>query len=263
MFTYGNKKMVDENLLAVKSANRVFDLFELLGPRSEGLSHTAIAEALAIPKSSLTQLLKTAAQRGYVGYDPSSKLYRLGARFGTVAGPASIVRDLIAQADAVLKDITAATGESCALNIVTEDAAEVVATVSSPQRLVSHMRLGDLAPLYAISGGKAILAHMPEDDLKAYLDRVALKPSTPRTVKTVRALRTQLAEIRRQGFARAVEEYTPGIIGLAMVVLSTQQVPLAAINVATPTVRYNDKVEAIALEALRKAVTKLEARAQL
>ncbi len=255
--------MADENVLAVKSANRVFDLFELLAPRRDGLSHTAIAEALGIPKSSLTKLLKTATLRGYVGYDPASRLYRQGARFGTMAGPASITRDLVTQADAVLKEITAVTGESSALNIVKDDAAEVVATISSPQRLVSHLRLGDLAPLYATSGGKIILAHLPEGELKAYLGRVTLQASTPRTIVSVRKLQAQLKEIRRDGFARAIEEYTPGIIGLATVVLSRQRTPLLSINVAMPTVRYSEEAEALAIAALRKAAAKLEARAQL
>ncbi len=255
--------MATENLLAVKSADRVFDLFELLAPRSEGLSHTAIAEALEIPKSSLTQLLKTATRRGYVSYDPDTKNYRLGARFGILAGPASLTRDLITQAEAVLQELTAVTRESSALNILREDAAEVVATVSSPQRLVSHMRLGDLAPLYATSGGKIILAHMNEDAIKAYLGRVTLQAWTPKTILSVRELRSQLKTIRQEGVARSLEEYTPGIIGIATVVLSPQRTPLASINVAMPAVRYSKDAEAVAIEALRKAASKLEARAQL
>lgn len=255
--------MADETATAVKSADRVFDLFELLAPRGEGLSHTAIAEALGIPKSSLTQLLKTATRRGYVSYEPDAKSYRLGARFGTMAGPASMTRDLIAQADAVLEELTAATRESSALNILKEDVAEVVATANSPQRLVSHMRLGDLAPLYATSGGKIILAHLPDDDLKAYLGRVKLRASTPNTISSVGDLRAQLKEIRREKIARSLEEYTPGIIGVATVVLSRQGAPLAAINVALPAVRYTKELEGVVIAALRKAASKLEARAQL
>lgn len=252
-----------ENLLAVKSADRVFDLFELLAPRSEGLSHTAIADALGIPKSSLTQLLKTATHRGYVGYNSDSKHYTLGARFGTMAGPTSLTSDLIARADAVLTEITATTRESSALNVFRDDAAVVVATVNSPQRLVSHMRLGDLAPMYATSGGKIILAHLPEQELRAYLARVTLRPSTPRTITSVRDLRAQLKSIRHEGIARSKEEYTPGIIGLATVILSRQGTPLASINIAMPAVRYDEHADTVAVLALRKAASRLESRAQL
>lgn len=255
--------MVTENLLAVKSADRVFDLLELLAPRKEGLSHAAIAEILGIPKSSLTQLLKTATHRGYVAYDPHTKNYLLGPRLGAIAEPATLARDLIAQADAVLHEITAVTRESSALNILKDDSAEVVATVSSPQRLVSHMRLGDLAPLYATSGGKILLAHMPEDELKAYLSRVTLRRATPQTISSVRELRSQLKTIRHEGVARSMEEYTPGIVGVATAVLSRQRTPLASINVAIPAVRYNKDADEIAISALRKAASKLEARAQL
>ncbi len=53
---------------------------------------------------------------------------------------------------------TAKTCESAALNILKGDQAEVVAPVNGPQRLVSHMWLGDLAPLYVTSGGTIILS---------------------------------------------------------------------------------------------------------
>jgi DNA-binding IclR family transcriptional regulator len=249
--------------LAVKSADRVFDLFELLAPRREGLSHTEIAEALEIPKSSLTQLLKTATHRGYITYEPKEKCYRLGSRFADIAGWPTIEQDLVAQAAAVLEEVTASTQESSALNVFSGDMAKVVATVSSSQRLVSHMRLGDLAPLYATSGGKILLAHLSEELLDEYIGRVNFQAFTPATLRTVKELRKQLIQIREEGVARSLQEFTPGIVGVATIVLSKSGTPLASVNVAMPAVRHTAELEALAIDALRKAKSKLEARAHL
>jgi DNA-binding IclR family transcriptional regulator len=242
---------------AVKSADRLLDLFELLARFNGGLSHMAIAEALGIPKSSLTQLLKTATGRGYVAYSAAGKSYRLGERFTSMARLTSRRRDLVGLAQPVLERITARTGESSALNMLKGSEAEVVATVSSTQRLVSHMRLGDLAPLYATSGGKVILAHMPGERRDEYLDSVSFQPITANTLSSAVELRRQLDKIRREGIAYSLEEFTPGIIGLAMAVLGEDGEALGSLNVALPAVRYNPRAEALITDALDEAVAQL------
>src|ERR687890_1931152 len=215
----------------VKSADRVFDLFELLAPREDGLTHQAIAEALDIPKSSLSQLLKTAIARGYIRYDADDKHYCLGDRLAAMQRP-SLLQDLVQQAGPLLEEVTTATRESSALNVLQGDTAKVVATVSSPQRLVSHMRLGDLAPLYATSGGKAILAHFTTSEFHAYASRVNFEAITGKTISTVEELARQIDTIKREGFAYSFEEYTPGIIGMGVAILSETGKPLASVNVA-------------------------------
>jgi DNA-binding IclR family transcriptional regulator len=243
---------------AVKSADRLLDLFELLARFNGGLSHSAITEALGIPKSSLTQLLRTATGRGYVAYSAAGKGYRLGERFTSMARLTSRRQDLVGLVQPVLERITAQTGESSALNMLKGNEAEVVATISSSQRLVSHMRLGDMAPLYATSGGKVILAHMPESRRNEYLDGISFQPITANTLSSAAELRRQLDKIRREGIAYSFEEFTPGIIGLARAVLDEDGEALGAINVALPAVRYNPRAEALIADALDEAVTELQ-----
>ncbi len=238
----------------VKSADRVLTLFELLGTWGREMSHTEIAEALGIPKSSLTQLLRNMVSRDWLAYSPSSKGYTLGSAFGRLARRAGRAADLASVAGPVLAELTARTAESSALNVLKGDMAEVAATVLGPQRLVSHMRLGDLAPLYATSGAKVILAHLPAEMQDEYLRRATFAPATPATIRTVRALRIQLRKIRQDGLAWSFEEWTPGITGLARPVLSPSGDVLGSVNVAMPSVRYTDAVGACVADALARAV---------
>jgi DNA-binding IclR family transcriptional regulator len=253
-------RMSSEGSSAVKSADRVLDLFELLARRSDGLSHQEIAEALEIPKSSLTQLLKTVINRGYISYSPDDKHYHLGDRFTSMARQVSRTQDLVIQALPILEEITAKTRESSALNILKGDQLQVVATVNSPQRLVSHMRLGDLAPLYATSGGKIILAHMSEAEREKYLSNVVFEAVTPKTLSSAAELRQQLDKARRTGIAYSFEEFTPGIIGLAKAVLSEKGEPVGSINVALPAVRYDPQADKLITETLVQAGQELERR---
>lgn len=50
----------------VKSADRALDLLELISAFPEQLTFSQIAEAVAMPKSSLSQLLSNLASRGYI-----------------------------------------------------------------------------------------------------------------------------------------------------------------------------------------------------
>lgn len=242
---------------AVKSADRVLDLFEFLASGGRELSHTEIAEALEIPKSSLTQLLKNLVARGYIEFTANGRGYKLGEMLLKLSKSAGHTRDLVADAQSFLAELTKETGESSALNQLKGEQAEVVATVLGPHRLVTHMRLGDLAPLYATSGGKAILAHMPEAFQKEYLARVRFAAATPVTLKSARVLSRQLAAIRQTGFAYSREEWTPGIVGVGAAVLDRAGVPLGAINVAIPAARFDPAVQARSEQALARTLDRI------
>lgn len=249
--------MSDTTQAAVKSADRVLDLFELLAHAGREMAHNEIADVLQIPKSSLTQLLRNLIARGYVELTPNGRGYRLGATLLSLSHSAGQARDLVELAGAFLAEITRETGESSALNQLKGDHAEVVATILGPARLVTHMRLGDLAPLYATSGGKAILAHMPLDFQDHYLRHVRFEAATPATLRSAKAVRQQLASIRETGFAYSHEEWTPGIVGIGVPVLDGGGAPLGAINVAVPAARFGPAVKSTAEAALRRAADDL------
>jgi DNA-binding IclR family transcriptional regulator len=242
--------MADTGLAAVKSADRVLDLFELLAHAGREMSHSEIAEILQIPKSSLSQLLKNLIARGYVEVTVNGRGYRLGEALLGLSQSAGRMRDLATQSEKFLADLTQKTGESSALNLLRGDHAEVAATVLGPHRLVTHMRLGDRAPLYATSGGKALLAYMPSEFQKEYLSRVQFERATPNTIHSAKVLRQEIAKIRVNGFAYSHEEWTPGIIGIGVPVLDPAGEPLGAINVAIPASRFNPEMQRKAEHAL-------------
>jgi len=244
--------MSEAGLAAVKSADRVLDLFELLAHAGREISHTEIADVLQIPKSSLSQLLKTLTVRGYVEVAAGGRGYRLGEALVRLAQSAGRIRDLAGQSQAFLSELTDETGESSALNVLRGDVAEVAATVLGPHRLVTHMRLGDLAPLYATSGGKAILAHMPSDFQNEYLARVHFQRATSKTIHSIKVLRQEIEKIRVKGFAYSLEEWTPGIVGIGVPVLDPAGEPLGAISVAIPASRFNSEMQRKAEHALVK-----------
>ncbi|SAK57076.1 IclR family transcriptional regulator [Caballeronia fortuita] len=247
----------DESNGVVKSADRVLDVIELLARWGREMSHTEIAEALDIPKSSLTKLLKNLTARGFVEFVPVTKGYRLGEALIRLSQQSTHSRSLVSCAQPALAEVTQKTLESCALNQLKGDQVEVVATVTSPQRLVSHLRLGDLAPLYAVSGGKVILAFLPDQMRSEYIKTVKMQAITPKTITVKKALLAQIETIRQTGVAYSMDEYTPGIVGVGVPVLSSSGFPLGSLNVAIPSVRYSERVGARAVTVLQAAAERV------
>jgi len=240
----------------VKSADRVLDVLELLAERGRDLSHAEVAAALAIPKSSLTQLLRNLAARGYLRL-ARGRGYALGPAVASLARRAVQSFDLVSIGRAPVEQVRDATHETTGLNVLRDDHTQCLYSATGTGLLLYTMRIGDHAPLYATSSGKVLLAHLPEAQRETYLGRVRFEQLTPYTMRSVAKLRTQLATVRAEGFGYSYEEFTVGIIGMAAPVFGAAGEPIAAINVATPTVRFDSAAKARIGAALKRAVAQL------
>ncbi len=242
---------------AVKSADRVLNLFELLGRSGREMSHAEIAAVLGIPKSSLSQLLRNLVGRGWLSFAAETKGYTLGNAIIGIGRTAAQRHDAVGLSRPILTELTAATHETSAFNVLSGDLAETVATVLGGATLLAVMRLGERAPLYTTSYGKVLLAHLPADALEDYFARVDLVPLTAKSIGSVDALRRQLETIRREGIAYSFEEQTAGIVGTAGPVFGTGGDVVGAISVASPALRYDKNSGAQIAEAVVHAVKKL------
>jgi DNA-binding IclR family transcriptional regulator len=221
------------------------------------MSHAEIAEVLGIPKSSLSQLLRNLVGRGWLSYAAETKGYTLGTAIIGIARTAAQRHDAVGLSQPILAELTAATHETSAFNILSGDLGETVATVLGGERLLAVMRLGQRSPLYTTSYGKVLLAHLPADMQDAYFARIELVPLTPNSICSVDALRLQLETVRREGVAYSFEEQTAGIVGTAGPVFGTGGDVVGAISVASPALRYDKNSGTHIAEAVVDAVRKL------
>lgn len=243
---------------SVKSADRVIDLFELMARWGEHMSHAELAATLEIPKSSLTQLLRSLVSRGYIEYVSATKKYRFGPRLAEIAQAESDPRNLISMANASLLAITGATGESSALNYLNGDETEVVATIYGNHRLITHMRLGDKAPLHLTSAGKLFLSQMTDKQVNDYADRTGLQPATKSSITSLQRLKDQLRQIREKKRAYVFEELDLGVNGVAVPLLDPQGQIVASLNVVVPTVRFSDAIDEVCITTLKREVESLQ-----
>ncbi|MBT8408461.1 MAG: IclR family transcriptional regulator C-terminal domain-containing protein, partial [Alphaproteobacteria bacterium] len=91
----------------------------------------------------------------------------------------------------------------------------------------------------------AMLAYLDEPALSRVLAQQSFHAFTPNTLNTEQKLRTELGEIRQRGFAYDREEHEPGIICVAVPILTESGRVLGALSVTTSTSRKTlDALEA-------------------
>jgi DNA-binding IclR family transcriptional regulator len=250
--------MIEQVATSVKSADRVLDVFEALGAWNMGMTHTRLAEHLGIPKSSLSQLLRTMVQRGYIRFSGEDRTYHIGPAIEALAGHKREILDLTNIIQPYLERITAATGESTFLNLLSGDMAHLTARVIGPQPLVTVLTLGQMVPLYATAGARAILAFLPSEMREDYLQRTQLKAFTEKTVTSVSKLREELDRVRTDQLSISSDELFMGITGIAVPVLSGGGHALGSVVVSMPTTRLNDATRRSVGVTLREHVARLQ-----
>lgn len=219
----------------VKSAYRTLDLLEVLAKSDRAVAHAELALRAAIPKSSLTQLLKTLETRGYVEALGPTGPYRLGGSALNLVRHGLDVQRVVAAARPAMEQLTAASRYSCGLNILNGDFVERVHGVTAPETVGFAMHEGVRAPLYASSSGKLFLAHMKAEELESYLERVEFRPITSRSLKSTGELRRQVELARVEGAAYSRDEFTNGIVGFSVPVMNVHSRMAASLGLAVPS----------------------------
>src|SRR3990172_8489222 len=166
----------------VKSAYRVTQILEAVAASRAGLRHADIAAILNIPKGSLSLLLADLASQEYLALrEDGVRRYVLGPQILVMARHYLSGLDLVRLGQPVLKELVTSTSECAEIGIRRENEILMVCREDCSRPLRSVIQIGDRAPLYATAAGKAVLAHLPDEEILEYLSTVQITPFTKKT----------------------------------------------------------------------------------
>lgn len=227
---------------SVQSADRLFRILELLSLHPKGIALGEICTHCALPKATVSRMLSSLMTNGYAVQDPQSRKYRLTMRMFEIGSRVADSSNLLSSARPYLEALAQETGET--VHLVTRIRDEVVYLYkeeggSSVVRMASSVGLRN--PMYCTGVGKSILAHLPEEEVRAIWRRTEILAYTPNTVTKLPALLEQLQEIRRRGYALDLEEHEPGIRCIAAPILNLNGAPIAAISLCAAAPRMNEE----------------------
>lgn len=243
---------------AVQSVDRALTILKLLARDGE-LGVSELAASLGVHRSTAFRLVATLESHDLVEQDSDRGRYRLGVGLVRLAGATSARLDLVRESRAVTPALARAVGETVNVAVLAGREALYVDQVAGPSALQLHNWVGQRIPLHATSNGKVLLAHAPaelcEEVLAADLPGLAA-----RTVTDPRRLRAELAEVRRRGYATAVDELEDGLSAVAAPVRGADGSVIASVSASGPTFRMPETAITAVAEQVMAAAAEISAR---
>ncbi len=245
-------------LQSVQSVDRAAAILEILARDGEA-GVTEVGRELGVHKSTASRLLAALDRRELVTQDTARGKFRLGAGIIRLAGAASRRLDVVQEGRPVCRALAQEVGETVNLAIMSGRDALYLDQVAGPAALSPHNWAGQRIPLHATSDGKVLLAYLPEADLAECLTP-PLARFTDRTITDAEDFPRLLAEVRRRGYATAVEELEAGLTAIAAPVRNAEGAVIASISASGPSFRIPaDRIPALAV-AVRRAAAEVSRR---
>jgi DNA-binding IclR family transcriptional regulator len=218
----------------VQSVDRALTILEVLARLGEA-GVTEIAAELGVHKSTAFRLVATLEAHRLVEQATDRGKYRLGVGVLRLAGATTARLDLVQEARPVCRQLAADTGETVNIAVLSESSALYLDQVAGSSALQPHNWVGQHIPLHATSNGKVLLSGLDQRGLDAQLRR--LPTYTPQTITKKTALRDELARVREQGYAVAVDELEVGLTAVAAPIRNGHGDVVASMSVSGPTFR--------------------------
>ncbi len=230
----------------VKSVVRVMQILDTLSAE-DSLSITEISTKLQSPKSSIHDIVSTLLTTGILEKDLDRNRYRLGLKLFELGNQAKENLEIRQVAIPVLKALHERLDETIYLTVLDGREVLYVECFESTKRLRTYSVIGVRAPLHCTSVGKVILAFMDEDAVEEVVQSMGLPRFTEATITDREKLDTELAKIRRRGYAIDNMEHEQGVRCVGAAVRNHTGEVLASISVSGPSQRMTvDRIEAIA-----------------
>ena len=217
-----------------QAALRAVRLLKLFTNERSEMSLAEISRASGLNKTTTHRLLRALQSESLIDRNPATSAYSLGAGLMALGVQALASSDLRRRVRPVLRTLARETGETATLEVPFEDNMLILDEVAGSHVIGSAGNIGTHWPIHATSTGKAWLAFD-----EAGIDRLGeqLKPLTGSTLTDRDALQTQLAEIRRRGYAVTVDEVEEGYTAVATIIRGVLGDVQGALSIGGPTQR--------------------------
>jgi IclR family pca regulon transcriptional regulator len=241
----------------VGSLERGLGVLEILAAHPAGLTLTETAERAGLTRAGARRLLLTLVAAGHARQE--------GRRFLLTARLLSLARTWLQDVSLwdyalpFLREVSAATNESCSAAVLAGSDVVYVARVPGERIMSVALNVGTRLPAYCTSMGRVLLSDLPVPELEDLLRRSDIRAKTKKTIMNRVEIARAVRKAGDAGYAVVDEELEIGLRSIAVPVRDRAGRIVAAINVPAQSSRYSvQELERKALPHLRKAAAAIE-----
>ena len=238
--TNGGRSRRSTDGSSIQSVARALTLLETITEMGGETTLSRLASRTGLNISTCHHLLATLAQHGFVSKAPGRRGYALGARILYLSHVCLQV-DLPKRAQAALDHINQSTGETVHLAALQGD--ELVNVLKRESRHAVRVDAGTVGTsdaAHATATGKAMLAWLPEHEIRRILSTHGMTKFTANTIIDFDALIENLRLVRRNGYALDREEFRPGVVCVGAAIRDQSGAVVGSISASAPSMRASD-----------------------
>lgn len=239
---------------------RAVDLLDTVVSSPEPVGVSELARRLGLSKSSVHGLAITLVHCGLLARGRDGRL-AIGPKSMAWAGAFTERSNLVSAFTEIARDFAPLAEETVMLSVL--DGAQVfyLACRHGSKPLAVNFRVGGRFPAWCTSTGKAMLATLPPDQVRATLQAAGMKPLTRHGPANLDELAAQLQQVRCDGHAIDDEETAEGMNCFgAPVYAAGSERAVAAVGVSLIKSTTTDARRAQVIASIRELARRLSAR---
>lgn len=195
-----------------------------------------LADELGYSKSTISRILQTLVEEGFVVQDPDNPGYRLGPETLALGGHFVSDNELYQEVAPVLNKLVLETGESAHIAVKNNGNVLYLNKIIGSYYANIETQTGAANPLHATSSGKVLLAYSTPEEIEMVLSG-DLPAYTEHTLTNPIKLRKDLENIKEKGYSFSAEELSAGNYSIAAPVFDYEGNIVCAITLVGPVTR--------------------------
>jgi len=222
--------------------DRGIDVIELMASDADPLSFSEIQAALQIPRASLTRILTTLLQRGFIDKIQENGRYRLGMRLLYLGNHILDKINLRSVAFPYMQQLAKLTSETVELSTLDKDQLVLLDQIEGEGDVRLYSRIGAAYPYFHVTAiGKLYLAYMEQGKRGKSLQKIGLPSVTENSITDIDILELELATILQNGYAGENEELRKGVCRVVAPIFDHTGKVAGGLGIAAPAFRMRLK----------------------
>ncbi len=224
--------MKQDSRYNIEALSRGLGILELFTFKNPSLTLTEIAALLSLNKSTAFRILATLEAMGYLERDAASRRYRPSLKVLHLGFGAINRLEVRQVARPHLEAVAQELDETVSLSVLYGTDIIYIDRVRNRAIVGVVLDIGSHVPAHCTTMGKVLLANLPTDELKAFIQMADLARYTTRTVTDKDVLLAELEAIRKNGYAVSDGELAIGLRAAGAAILDHNGKAIAAIGIS-------------------------------
>jgi len=253
----GNVNLDMEDPVGTSTVGKAIEVLDLIYKMGRPVRFRELEELSRFPKPTLYRFVQTLTEYGMLNYDTDRNTYFLGLRLVRLAHAAWRHSVIGPVAQPHLAALANEIREAVYLSRLDAGQCVCLDRGAPDGQSTVFFDADRVYPSYCTAVGKAMLACLPPSGLEIALTQQSFHPLTDATITDPDVLRTELEQVRAQGYAIENEEHVRGILAVAVPIVSPAGKLLGGLGIHASDRQTDLATLKTQLDAMRGAAQKI------